>query len=73
VLAAPQRCMECGACQVICPVQAIKVESGVGCAAAMIKAALTGKKEVTSGPECCHQGNYSRAMAVVRCTTPCPA
>jgi ferredoxin len=53
VLAAPQRCMECGACQVNCPVQAIMVDSGVGCAAAMIKAALTGKKEVTCGPECC--------------------
>jgi hypothetical protein len=41
--------MECGACQVNCPTDAISVDSGVGCAAAMIRAALTGKKEVTCG------------------------
>lgn len=38
-------CMECGACQLNCPTDAITVDSGVGCATAMIKAALTGKKE----------------------------
>ncbi len=52
-LAEPEKCMECGACQANCPTSAIKVESGVGCAAAMIKAALTGKKEVTCGEDCC--------------------
>ena len=52
-MVAPQRCMECGACQNNCPADAIKVDSGVGCAAAMIRAALTGKKEVTCGPDCC--------------------
>lgn len=41
----PQDCMECGACQLNCPTSAISVESGVGCAAAMIRAALLGKKE----------------------------
>lgn len=51
-LAAPERCMECGGCQMNCPAGAIGVESGVGCAAAMIKAALTGK-EATCGPDCC--------------------
>lgn len=40
-------CMECGACQLNCPTGAIEVESGVGCAAAMMVAALTGKKEAT--------------------------
>ncbi len=40
-----QACMECGACMLNCPVNAIRVESGVGCAAAMIHASLTGKKE----------------------------
>lgn len=52
--------MECGACQQNCPGKAILVESGVGCATAMIVAALTGKKEATCGgdpqssePGCC--------------------
>jgi NAD-dependent dihydropyrimidine dehydrogenase PreA subunit len=52
-----EACMECGACQRNCPTSAIKVDSGVGCAAAMISAALTGKKEITcgpaNGPSCC--------------------
>jgi ferredoxin len=49
----PEACMECGACQRNCPTDAIIVDSGVGCAAAMIHAALTGKKEVTCGSETC--------------------
>ena len=44
VLASPASCMECGACQRNCPTGAIRVESGVGCAAAMIWAALRGEK-----------------------------
>jgi NAD-dependent dihydropyrimidine dehydrogenase PreA subunit len=46
-------CMECGACQVNCASGAIKVESGVGCAKAMIQAALTGKEATCGGPGCC--------------------
>jgi ferredoxin len=42
-LAHPASCMECGACALNCPVQAIEVQSGVGCAWAMISAALRGK------------------------------
>lgn len=42
-------CMECGACQINCPTGAIMVDSGVGCAAAMMRAALTGKKEASCG------------------------
>ena len=33
-------CMECGACAINCPAEAITVEAGVGCAAAVISAAL---------------------------------
>jgi NAD-dependent dihydropyrimidine dehydrogenase PreA subunit len=45
----PDACMECGACQRNCSLGAIQVESGVGCAAAMMRAALTGKKQVECG------------------------
>lgn len=53
----PDRCMECGACQRNCPTAAITVDAGVGCASAMMLAALTGRKEATCGGEsevsCC--------------------
>ena len=41
-------CMECGACATNCPAEAISVEAGVGCAAAIINAAL-GRQ----GSSCC--------------------
>ncbi len=41
-------CMECGACSRNCPVEAITVKAGVGCAAAVINAALG-----RSGSGCC--------------------
>jgi len=44
-----EACMECGACQRNCPTGALVVDSGVGCAAAMIYAALTGAREPTCG------------------------
>ena len=56
-LVRPDACMECGACQLNCPTGALAVDSGVGCAAAMIRAALTGRKDASCGPEsepsCC--------------------
>jgi NAD-dependent dihydropyrimidine dehydrogenase PreA subunit len=33
-------CMECGACSQNCPTEALTVEAGVGCAAAVINSAL---------------------------------
>lgn len=45
-------CIECGACALNCPFSAIKVRVGVGCAAALIKASLTGG-EATCG---CSEG-----------------
>jgi NAD-dependent dihydropyrimidine dehydrogenase PreA subunit len=60
-LVRPSACMECGACELNCPAQAIAVDSGVGCAAAMIRAALLGLEEPTCGPAaesacCANQG-----------------
>ncbi len=49
VLIRPQNCMECGACMLNCVTGAIQVESGVGCATAMITAALRGQKEASCG------------------------
>ena len=46
-LVRPDSCMECGSCQRNCPTGAITVNSGVGCAAAMIRAALLRRKEAT--------------------------
>ncbi len=43
-LVRPAACMECGACQSNCPAGALWVDSGTGCASAMIRAALSGKK-----------------------------
>ncbi|MBN1640319.1 MAG: 4Fe-4S binding protein [Anaerolineae bacterium] len=58
-LVRPEACIECGACQRNCPTGALEVDSGVGCAAAMIRAALTGSSDVTCGPsdggDCCGQ------------------
>jgi len=41
-------CMECGACATNCPAGAITVQAGVGCAAAVINAALG-----RTGSSCC--------------------
>jgi NAD-dependent dihydropyrimidine dehydrogenase PreA subunit len=49
-------CMECGACAMNCPVAAIEVDSGVGCAEAIINGLLTGK-ETCCGGDCCCSAN----------------
>ena len=48
-LESPESCMECGACQLNCPTGALQVDSGVGCAAALMYAAITGRKEASCG------------------------
>jgi NAD-dependent dihydropyrimidine dehydrogenase PreA subunit len=47
-------CMECGACQRNCAAGAVSVQAGVGCAAALTKAALRGG---SASPSCgCDDG-----------------
>jgi NAD-dependent dihydropyrimidine dehydrogenase PreA subunit len=43
-------CMECGACAMNCEPQAIRVESGVGCAAAVLNAMLGRTSAPCCGP-----------------------
>ena len=48
-------CMECGACALNCPANAIEVNAGVGCAAAIIMSWFTGKEPTCGcgGEGCC--------------------
>jgi len=52
-------CMECGACMMNCPSDAIRVDNGVGCAAALINSMLYGGEPScdcsgeSSGSSCC--------------------
>ena len=48
-------CMECGACAMNCPAEALKVDADVGCAAAIIIGWLTGTVPNCGGSthECC--------------------
>ncbi|MCL1803392.1 MAG: 4Fe-4S binding protein [Eubacteriaceae bacterium] len=50
-------CMECGACAKNCPTGAISVESGVGCASALISGWLSGSEPSCDcsedGKKCC--------------------
>ena len=42
-------CMECGACMINCPVGALNVKKGVGCAAAIISSKLQGRDDISCG------------------------
>jgi len=48
-------CMECGACALNCPTDALTVNASVGCAAAIIKGWITGGEPSCdcSGDDCC--------------------
>jgi NAD-dependent dihydropyrimidine dehydrogenase PreA subunit len=49
-------CMECGACSVNCPADAIIVKSGVGCASGIIKGLLRGTEptcDCAKSEDCC--------------------
>jgi NAD-dependent dihydropyrimidine dehydrogenase PreA subunit len=45
-------CMECGACSLNCPVDAINVRSGVGCAFGIIQGIIRGNEPTCDG--CCN-------------------
>jgi ferredoxin len=54
-------CMECGACSRNCPTEAITVQAGVGCAAAVINTMLGRTDECCCGPiESCSQTNKQK-------------
>lgn len=49
-------CMECGACAMNCSPEAVTVDSGVGCATAIIVGAVRGTEptcDCTSNSDCC--------------------
>ncbi len=46
-------CMECGACAKNCPVNAIRVEAGVGCASGLIHEWLSERKIRMGSGGCC--------------------
>jgi len=54
-------CMECGACALNCADEAIFVQSGVGCAAAVIQGAIKGTEP------CCDCGNTASEAEVSCC------
>ena len=46
-------CMECGACALNCPVEAISVTPGVGCAGYIIQTWFVGKEKASCGGSGC--------------------
>ena len=48
----PDGCMECGACALNCPEEALAVNTGVGCAAAILAGAVRGTDPVCDCSGC---------------------
>lgn len=46
-------CLECGACAMNCPVDAIQVDAGVGCAIGLINEWLRERKLLSGDGACC--------------------
>ncbi len=46
-------CMECGACALNCPVEAVTVTPGVGCAAYIIQSWILGTDKTSCGSDNC--------------------
>lgn len=62
-------CIECGACAMNCPFNAISVETGAGCAKALIKK-LVSRNEFERPPEedCCNKRkNHSNSLCSKDC------
>jgi NAD-dependent dihydropyrimidine dehydrogenase PreA subunit len=77
-------CMQCGACSKNCRFGALKTESGVGCAAAIVMGAILGTEPTCggdSGGSCCcsgpsgagnlEDGNADRPVTNIRPTGKC--
>jgi ferredoxin len=62
-------CMECGACSLNCPAEAITVQSGVGCAAAVMNVILGRNDAPCCGPQGCtiDSGGQDRKRGKTSC------